>query len=117
MEEAKEYIITADSSAEIREEAIKSLLTNGIDRLQFNVSTTMGLRDEDSQTVRTLMVNGNTVIVSEDAYIDFVDEYFRIKAETEEWFWETILNDKKAGEIQVAEMWKEAGYEYPFNNN
>lgn len=118
MEEVKEFIITADSSAEIREEAIRSLLTNGIDRLQFQSIATMPLtEDEVSQTVRTFVVDGNTVTVTEDAYIAFVDDYFRIKAETEEEFFQRVLNDKYTAESAMQESWEAAGYEWPFKNN
>lgn len=118
MGETKEFIITADSSAEIREEAIRSLLTNGIDRLQFQAMATMPLTEDDaSQTIRTFVVDGNTVTVTEDAYIAFVDDYFRIKAETEEEFMQQILEDKYHAEAVMKESWEAAGYEWPFKNN
>lgn len=118
MEEAKEFIITADSSAEIREEAIRSLLTNGVDRLQFQAMSTMALtEDDESQTIRTFVVDGNVVTVTEDAYIAFVDEYFRIKAETEEEFMQQILSDKADAEMRMKEAWEAEGLEWPLNKN
>lgn len=118
MEEAKEFIITADSSAEIREEAIKSLLTGGLDRLQFQAMVTMPLaEDEASQTIRTFVVDGNTVTVTEDAYVTFADDYFRIKAEEEEALWQRIILDKEHTEMQMQEQWERNGLEWPLKNN
>ena len=117
MEEAKEFIITADSSAEIREEAVKSLITMGIDGLQFNAVATMALTDdEESQTIRTFVVNGNTVTVTQDAYLTFVDDYFRIKAEEEERYLQQIIADSQAATIEMKEQWERNGLEWPLNN-
>lgn len=116
--EAKEFIITADSSAAIREEAVRSLLTTGLDRLQFQSVQTMPLtEEEESQTVRTFVVDGNTVTVTEDAYLAFVDDYFRLKAETEEEFFQQIMEDKINAEAAMQASWEAAGYEWPFKNN
>ena len=113
--ENKEFIITADSSPEIKEEAIKSILTNNIGGLQFNAMQTMALtEDEPSQTLRMFTANGTTVTITEDAYVDFVDEYFRIKSETEQLELETILADAEHAKAEMKEMWENAGYEYPF---
>lgn len=118
MEEIKEFIITADSSSEIREEAIRSLLTNGIDRLQFQAMTTMPLtEDETSQTIRTFVVNGNTVTVTEDAYTAFVDDYFRIKAEEEEMLWQQIINDRNRMVEVMQKQWENNGLEFPLKND
>lgn len=113
--ENKEFIITADSSPEIKEEAIKSILTNNIGGLQFNAMQTMALvEDEPSQTLRVFSANGTTVTVTEDAYVEFIDEYFRIKSESEQEELQTILDDAKHAQMETKEMWENAGYEYPF---
>lgn len=111
--ENKEFIITADSSPEIKEEAIKSILTNNIGGLQFNAVRTMSL-DEPSQTLRVFSANGTTVTVTEDAFVEFIDEYFRIKSESEQEELQTILDDAKHAQMETKEMWENAGYEYPF---
>lgn len=114
--EIKEYIITSDSSQEIKEEAIRSILSNNIAALQFNSVTTMPLTEtETAQTIRTFTANGTTVTVTEDAYLNFVDEYFRLKTEVEYEEMQTILADAKRAQIETKEMWENAGYEYPFN--
>lgn len=114
--ETKEYIITSESSREIREEAIKSILTNNIGGLHFNSVTTMPLTEtESAQTVRTFTANGSSVTVTEDAFVDFVDEYFRLKSEIEEEELQTILADAYEAQVKMKDMWENQGYEYPFN--
>lgn len=109
MEEVKDFIITAESSAEIREEAVKSLLTMGIDCMQFNTMSTMAMDDEPSQVLRTFVVNGNTVTVTQDAYLSFVDDYFRIKAEEENKYIEFIKAEAAQTVAETAEMWERNG--------
>lgn len=112
--ESKEYIITAESSQELINEAAKSLWTNGLDNTaSFNAIATMSL-DEEQSVTRVITLNGVTVTVTEEAYPAFADAYFTEKATADIAAWDKMATDKFESETKMAEMWEEAGYEWPF---
>lgn len=111
--EVKEYIITAESSKDLITEAAKSLWTNGLDSTSmFCAIAPMSL--DDDKITRVITMNGVTVTVTEDAYIAFADAYFTEKANSDIAAWNAMAQNKQEAEIQMAEMWQEAGYEWPY---
>lgn len=113
--ETKEYIITAESSQELLNEAAKALWTNGLDNTaSFNAIATMSLDEESSTVTRVITLNNVTVTVTEDAYPAFADAYFTEKAAADIAAWDDMAKNKFEAETQMAEMWEEAGYEWPF---
>lgn len=112
--ETKEYIITGDSTAEERAEALARLVNAGSETLHFDSIQTMSLTDE-VQTIRTFSVMGATVTVSDDQFVEFVEEYLRERATVLDNRLATAKADAHTAMSIQAQMWEDAGYEYPFN--
>lgn len=115
--ETKEIFITAETTAEERAEAISLLASIGSEILHFDSITPMTLRDgEESQTLRTFSIMGATVTVTEDQYVDFVDEYLKAR---EEVLTERVAIAEADGKICTdaqMKMWEEAGNEWPLKD-
>lgn len=110
--ETKEYIITSESSQELITEAAKALWTNTLDKsASFNTMSTMTL--DNNVTTRVITLNNVTVTVTEDAYIAFADAYFTEKANAEINAWNEMATNKLEAEQLSAQMWEEAGFEWP----
>lgn len=110
--ETKEYIITSESSQELINEAAKALWTNTLDKsASFNTMSTMTL--DNNVTTRVITLNNVTVTVTEDAYIAFADAYFTEKANAEIDAWNEMATNKLEAEQLSAQMWEEAGFEWP----
>lgn len=110
--ETKEYIITSESSQELITEAAKALWTNTLDSsASFNTMSTMTL--DNNVTTRVITLNNVTVTVTEDAYVAFADAYFTEKANAEINAWNEMATNKLEAEQLSAQMWEEAGFEWP----
>ena len=116
--ETKEYIITAESSQELIEEAVKALYTNGVDSTSsFMAISPMSLDDDQNSITRIITMNGVTVTVTNDAYLAFADAYFTNKAQADADYWNEIATDKFEAELKMKEMWENNGAEWPLEIN